>query len=123
MSKLLLRSGLAASALLFSLNPGKATPLVGEGAATEVFRVGPAVTPVAMCGYSCRGGGRYVPGPPEVCVAQGLRYCGSSRDVMPRGRAFGEERREEWRGGGGGGCRTITIQRDDGSYRRIRRCD
>ena len=23
----------------------------------------------------------------------------------------------------GGGCRTVTITRDDGSYKRIRRCD
>jgi len=119
MSKLLLRSGLTVGALLFSLGTGSAAPVLGQGA----LAVGPAVTPVAMCGYSCGGGGRYFPGPPEVCAAQGLRYCGSSRDAMPRGRAFGEERREEWRGGGGGGCRTITIQRDDGSYRRIRRCD
>ena len=123
MLKQLLRLGLVAGTLLFSLSAGSATPFVGQAVGAVVFGVGPAVTPVAMCGYSCRGGGRYVPGPPEVCVAQGLRYCGSSRDVMPRGRTFGEERREEWRGGGGGGCRTITIQRDDGSYRRIRRCD
>lgn len=118
MSKLLLRSGLAFSALLLSLSASTATPLISQ----DALGVGRAVMPIAMCGYSCREGGRYIPGPPEVCVAQGLRYCGSSRDVMPRGRAFGEERREEWRGGGGG-CRTITIQRDDGSYRRIRRCD
>ncbi|MEA2877194.1 MAG: hypothetical protein QOF14_2390 [Hyphomicrobiales bacterium] len=91
-------------------------------------------TPVAMCGRTCRSGGRYIPGPPEVCYERGLEYCGSSRG-----------------GGGGGGvgvvvpgpgggvgigvgpggvvvgpqqnCRTITVQRDDGSVRRIRRCD
>ena len=35
--------------------------------------------PVAMCGYSCRSGGRYIPGPPGVCSARGLNYCGSSQ--------------------------------------------
>ena len=43
-----------------------------------------AVNPVAMCGYSCRRGGRYIPGPPSVCYDEGLNYCGSSRDAGPR---------------------------------------
>src|SRR4051812_20477385 len=34
----------------------------------------------AMCGRYCDNGGRYIPGPPEVCAEQGLRYCGSSRE-------------------------------------------
>jgi Ni/Co efflux regulator RcnB len=35
------------------------------------------------------------------------------------------ERRHNWGGhrAWGGGCRTVTIERDDGSIRRIRRCD
>ncbi len=94
-----------------------------------------SVTPAAMCGRSCRNGGRYIPGPPSVCADEGLNYCGSSRG----------------RGGGGGGgvgvvipgtgvgigvgpggvgvgvaprnCRTITVQRSDGSVRRTERCD
>lgn len=37
------------------------------------------ITLAAMCGYSCRSGGRYIPGPPSVCDNVGLRYCGSSR--------------------------------------------
>ena len=41
------------------------------------------VTPVAMCGFSCRTGGRYIPGPPSVCFARGLNYCGSSRGYGP----------------------------------------
>ena len=41
----------------------------------------PGVTPAAMCGRTCEGGGRYIPGPPEVCYERGLRYCGSSRDL------------------------------------------
>ena len=44
------------------------------------------VTPVAMCGFRCMGGGRYIPGPPGVCAANGMMYCGSSRGgyVAPR---------------------------------------
>ena len=38
-----------------------------------------AATPVAMCGYSCRRGGRYIPGPPSVCYEEGLNFCGPSR--------------------------------------------
>ena len=101
--------------------------VTGLDAATEI------VTPAAMCGRSCRNGGRYIPGPPSVCADEGLNYCGSSRG-----------------GGGGGGaavvipgtgvgigvgpggvgigvaprrCRTITVQRSDGSVRRTERCD
>jgi hypothetical protein len=43
----------------------------------------PAAIPGAMCGFSCRGGGRYIPGPPSVCYARGLNYCGSSRGYGP----------------------------------------
>jgi hypothetical protein len=43
----------------------------------------PGLTPAAMCGRTCEGGGRYIPGPPEVCYERGLRYCGSSRDRGP----------------------------------------
>ena len=47
-------------------------------------------TPVAMCGYSCRRGGRYIPGPPSVCYEAGLNFCGSSRGWggPPPGRGF-----------------------------------
>jgi hypothetical protein len=34
--------------------------------------VAPLIEPVAMCGYTCRSGGRYIPGPPEVCHRRGL---------------------------------------------------
>ena len=44
---------------------------------------------------------------------------GHYRDYDRRGyRAYGYER-----GYRGSGCRTVTIERDDGSFRRIRRCD
>ena len=92
-----------------------------------------AATPVAMCGRSCRNGGRYIQGPPSVCQQYDLNYCGSSRRgpgpgmglVVPgTGIGIGI-------GPGGGGvyvapgsnCRTVTVERDDGSVRRIRRCD
>ncbi len=91
------------------------------------------VTPAAMCGRSCRNGGRYIPGPPSVCAEEGLNYCGSSRGgggggvgVVVPGTGIGVG---VGPGGGGvyvapgGNCRTITVQRDDGSVRRIRRCD
>ena len=72
----------------------------------------------AMCGRTCFNGGRYIPGPPEVCYARGLEYCGSSRGGGGGGGVgfYGG-------GGYGGGCRTITVERDDGTVRRIRRCD
>jgi hypothetical protein len=100
---------------------------IGLDAATAI------VTPAAMCGRSCRNGGRYIPGPPSVCAEEGLNYCGSSRGgggggvgVVVPGTGIGVG---VGPGGGGvyvapgGNCRTITVQRDDGSVRRIRRCD
>lgn len=45
---------------------------------------GTLVTPAAMCGYTCRSGGRYIPGPPSVCAEEGLQYCGSSRGGYER---------------------------------------
>ena len=44
----------------------------------EALGAGPTATPIAMCGFSCRTGGRYIPGPPGVCFARGLNYCGPS---------------------------------------------
>ena len=91
-----------------------------------------AATPVAMCGRSCRGGGRYIQGPPSVCEQYDLNYCGPSRrgpepgvGIVVPGTGIGIG---VGPGGGayvapGGNCRTVTIERDDGSVRRIRRCD
>ena len=92
-----------------------------------------AATPVAMCGRSCRNGGRYIQGPPSVCEQYDLNYCGPSRrgpepgvGIVVPGTGIGIGI-----GPGGGGvyvapssnCRTVTVERDDGSVRRIRRCD
>ena len=105
--------------------------VTGLDAATEI------VTPAAMCGRSCRNGGRYIPGPPSVCADEGLNYCGSSRGgggggggggvgVVIPGTGVGVGV-----GPGGAGvyvapqrnCRTITVERSDGSVRRTQRCD
>src|SRR5215218_4525121 len=113
MRKRLLQSGLA-TAMLMGLSLTGADAAATKPMSPESLGLGPMSIPVAMCGRTCRNGGRYIPGPPQVCYDQGLEYCGSSR-----GGEYG------FRGGGeyGGGCRTITIERDDGTVRRIRRCD
>jgi hypothetical protein len=97
----------------------------------EALGVRSTVTPAAMCGYTCSRGGRYIPGPPSVCYERGLEYCGPSQErrgpsvvvPLPGGGSlgvYGDRRREEDRGRG---CRTVTIEHDDGSIRRVRRCD
>ena len=118
----LVRSGLASAALVFGLGVGSASAFVTGPRSPEAFGVAPSVTPVAMCGFTCRRGGRYIPGPPEVCYARGLEYCGSSRGG---GGGYGDGGGYGFGGGGygGGGCRTVTIERDDGTVRTIRRCD
>src|ERR1041384_3847513 len=92
-----------------------------------------SVTPVAMCGRSCRNGGRYIQGPPSVCEQYDLNYCGPSRRGPEPGVGIGVPGTGIGIGigpGGGGvyvapgsNCRTVTVERDDGSVRRIRRCD
>jgi len=117
----------AATLLTLCFGAGSANAFTANPSLTA----GSLATPVAMCGYTCRNGGRYIPGPPEVCYQRGLEYCGSSRggpgpgvgvvvpgggvgvQVGPGGVYVGPQR----------DCRTITVQRDDGSIRRIRRCD
>ena len=96
-----------------------AAAAMGPPPAAALSAIGSLVGPAAMCGLSCRGGGRYIPGPPSVCEDNGMEFCGSSRDVPRRG-PYG--RGDEY-GGRGEGCRTITIEREDCSVRRIRRCD
>jgi hypothetical protein len=131
MSKLNALGLASAMALAMSFAAGSAEAFVGTPVGTAMDSL---VTPVAMCGYTCRSGGRYIPGPPEVCYERGLEYCGSSRGsyqepgvgVRIPGTGIGIG---VGPGGGGvyvapgGNCRTVTIERDDGSVRRIRRCD
>lgn len=123
------RIGFASATLLtLCFGAGSANAFI----ASPSLATGALATPVAMCGYTCRNGGRYIPGPPGVCAARGLEWCGP-------------------RGGGGGGvgvvvpgvggvgvgpggvgvrvgparreCRTITTRRPDGSVVTVRRCD
>src|SRR5512132_1834883 len=93
MSKLTGLGLAAAMALALSFAGGSAQAFVAAplGMSVDVDAAGSLVTPAAMCGRSCRGGGRYIPGPPSVCADEGLRYCGSSR------------------GGGGGGGVGVVI--------------
>jgi len=87
-----------------------------------------SVAEAAMCGRTCNSGGRYIPGPPSVCAANGLNYCGSSRGgggavvgpgvvIGPGGVGVVGPRVVEPRRG----CRTVTVTRPDGT--RITRRD
>src|SRR4051812_22817967 len=78
MRKGFLRYGLAAS-MLIGLGLGGAEALTARPASPEALGFDALAAPAAMCGNSCRRGGRYIPGPPSVCYNAGLNYCGSSR--------------------------------------------
>ena len=67
------RFGVAVAFLLAGVAAAEAFPMRAPGAEPGL------VTPAAMCGNTCRNGGRYFPGPPSVCAEEGLSYCGSSR--------------------------------------------
>jgi hypothetical protein len=125
----------AATLLTLCFGAGSADAFVAAPALTGLSADSLA-TPVAMCGRTCRNGGRYIPGPPSVCADEGLNYCGSSRGggggpapgvgVVIPGTGIGVGVGPGGVGVGvapGSNCRTITVQRDDGSVRRIRRCD
>jgi hypothetical protein len=119
MSRGLIRYGLGSALFVLGLGVSGAAASPAKPIDADAVGVPAIMTPAAMCGYSCRGGGRYIPGPPSVCRENGLNYCGSSRDSGPpfvRDRGWDDEPRRR-------GCRTITIERDDGSVRRITRCD
>ena len=119
----MIRSAMFGATLIaLGASAGGAQAFVGGSAVPSLGAT--AATPVAMCGYTCRSGGRYIPGPPEVCARRGLEYCGSSRGggggarvVVPGVdvRIGGGERRRD--------CKTVTIERDDGTVVRRRRCD
>lgn len=89
MRKGFLRYGLAAS-MLIGLGLGGAEALTARPASPEALGFDALAAPAAMCGYSCRSGGRYIPGPPSVCYEAGLNFCGSSRGWggPPPGRGF-----------------------------------
>jgi hypothetical protein len=102
--------------------------LLGFAALATGFGISSAAD-AAMCGRTCGGGGRYFPGPPEVCAENGLNYCGPSRrgggavvvppavTIGPGGVGIAGPRVVEPRRG----CRTVTVTRPDGT--RITRRD
>ena len=100
------RAGIAFAAGLLALGLGAGTAEAGMNQLVPADALGleGAGTPIAMCGFSCRSGGRYIPGPPSVCYREGLRYCGSSRGgpiIIERRRVFrddgfGRRGRDDW---------------------------
>src|SRR5215210_35868 len=93
MRKELVRYGLA-TGLLVGLGLSGAEAAATRPLSRETLGLEAAAVPIAMCGYSCRSGGRYIPGPPSVCYEEGLNYCGSSRGWggppgPPPGRGYG----------------------------------
>src|SRR5215203_1255359 len=78
MRKELVTYGLAAG-MLIGLGLSGAEAAATRHISPEALGLGSASTPVAMCGFRCAYGGRYITGPPGVCFARGLNYCGPSR--------------------------------------------
>jgi hypothetical protein len=112
----------ASSADAFTANPAFGTSVES------------AVVPAAMCGRSCRNGGRYIQGPPQVCEQYDLNYCGPSGGGGPApgygpGPAPGVGIGIPGTGIGvyvqppQSNCRTFPVQRPDGSWRQVTRCD
>src|SRR5215207_1679028 len=102
----LLTYGLA-TAMLIGLRLTSADAAAIRPMSPEALGLGPMSTPVAMCGRTCRNGGRYIPGPPQVCYERGLEYCGSSRGG---GGGYGPD------GGGYGGGGGYGRGGDGGQY-------
>jgi hypothetical protein len=78
MHRKLVSFGLGAG-MLIGLGLGGAEAAATRPKSPEVLGLGLAFTPVAMCGFRCEYGGRYIPGPPSVCYERGLNFCGPSR--------------------------------------------
>ena len=84
-----LKHGLA-TAMLVGLVLSGADAAATRPISPQALGLDTPTTPIAMCGYSCRSGGRYIPGPPSVCYEAGLNFCGSLRGWggPPPGRGF-----------------------------------
>ena len=96
------RYGFAAGILIgLGVSGAEASPFMPSSA--EAIGIGTTATPVAMCGFRCRSGGRYIPGPPSVCYERGLNFCGPSRGGGYGGGYGGYGPRGGYGGGGYGG--------------------
>jgi hypothetical protein len=119
MRKRFLNYGLA-TAMLIGLGLGGAEAAATRPISPEAFGLDTAAMPAAMCGFSCRSGGRYIPGPPSVCYERGLNYCGRSQGWggPPRGPGY-DDRGPYGRGpgpyGGGGGYGRGPGRYDEGA--------
>ena len=78
MRNTLVRFGLAAGIVL-ALGSAESSASALRVIPPDALWAFATATPAAMCGFSCRTGGRYIPGPPSVCYEEGLNYCGPSR--------------------------------------------
>jgi len=107
MRRTLSRYGFAAGMLLVGLGVSGAEASPSMASSTEATGLGATATPAAMCGFRCRYGGRYIPGPPSVCYEQGMNYCGPSGGYGGGGGrgggGYGEGGGYGPRGGYGGG--------------------
>src|SRR3954468_29484 len=74
----LLRFGLGVN-MLVGLGLSGAQAAAIRPLSPEARGLGSTFAPVAMCGYRCEYGGRYIPGPPSVCHERGLNFCGPSQ--------------------------------------------
>ena len=88
MHRTVLKYGIIAG-LLMGFGLGQAEAAALRPASPTALGLGAATLPAAMCGFSCRSGGRYVPGPPSVCYERGLNFCGPSG-----GYGYGPPRRQ-----------------------------
>ena len=116
-----------AAGLMAGLGLHGAAAAMGPPLAAASSAIGSLVGPAAMCGISCRGGGRYIPGPPSVCRARGLAFCGASRDgagspppTPDRSTSTAPDRRY-WRFSRSDGSCAIYVHRRTGQQRTF--CD
>ena len=67
--------GLGLSLATLLLGVEVASAFAGRAIPAGTFGLTGPFTPIAMCGRTCSRGGRYIPGPPQVCYDQGLEYA------------------------------------------------
>ncbi len=81
MGRKLVKLGLATAMLIgLGLSGTEAAPM--RPTSPEALGLGSAATPAAMCGYSCRSGGRYIPGLFNA-LSERDSAGGAVKDVFP----------------------------------------